>query len=117
MKANLSRKSVSSTVRIEEDKKVIAEKHDNQQIGDPVSGKHLGYIRVVVPLKLSFGFNSAGLEIGVEIPFECEPGDVQKARKYIDEAYELVGDVLSSKTPDITQLLDGLKQNQKRKPY
>lgn len=74
----------------------------------PVRAEHVAYLRDVVSVKVSTGYNSCGVEVGVEIPFACNPGDLQSVHKNLDRVAALIEKRLTKKMAELDRILETL---------
>jgi hypothetical protein len=74
----------------------------------PVRAAHVMHVRDVVSVKLSLGYNSCGIEVGVEMPFACVPGDLQAAAKNMERVAAMIEKKLEQKVRELKETLESL---------
>jgi hypothetical protein len=74
----------------------------------PVRAANVMMVRDVVSVKLSLGYNSCGIEVGVEMPFPCEPGDLQAAAKNMNRVSAMIEKKLEQKVQELKATLETL---------
>ena len=85
---------------------VSREEHDRKLPPvDVPTGKAIAYVRVVDSVKLSHNYHSLGIDVGVEMPFEVTPGEVDQLVPALEAVHALVEDELAQRTKDLRQFL------------
>ena len=106
-KSGKMHEAVSATHKVSK-REVFREEKDEDLIvqGDEEDGKVLGAVRLVDSLKLSYKFQSIGIDVGVDLPCWIDPSnpgpDVNKA---LDRAEELIDTRLEQKAAGLRDLL------------
>ena len=65
--------------------------------------KKLGVIKAGASVKLAYGYQSAGVEVGIELPWVCETREGIK--NGFKEAYEMLDEELAERAKELDPLL------------
>jgi hypothetical protein len=109
--------SLSSRVKIKDRQtgKVLheEEERDNFKVSIP-KGKSVGYVRDVMGITLSLDFNSATVQVGVEMPVPVTAGSYSEMSNMMDKVEKLVGRKMEKKARDVRLLLRELSGSTKK---
>ncbi len=104
--------SVASTVTVSSGKggkpMPKPEKRVIQEEVDIPPGYHLAMMKAYVPVKLSYNYQSVGIEIGAEIPYPVRIGNEDDIREGMEKVYAIVEEVLVEKAAGLKALLQSL---------
>jgi hypothetical protein len=88
--------------------KVYSDAETKQLEGPPTSGLWVGTVRLVVPVKLSFNFQSIGIEAGVELSWNMPPGDEVAVKDAFAFAHKVVDAEIAEHVSGLRETLQNL---------
>lgn len=105
----------TSIVR-KQDKKVLHEDDETEETDEVEipDGAGIAVIHYVIPIKLSMGFNSAGVEVGVEMPWPVRPGHLEDLNTGFKRTATWVESRLERKAKEVPGLLRALAKKERR---
>lgn len=106
--------TTKATVVDSKTKRKLHEEEDNETIGtvEVPAGAKVARLRYVIPMKLSFNYNSIGIEIGIEsYPVVLRKGTAEEYEAAFSEMENLVEARLAAKASGLRQLLARLSRS------
>lgn len=90
-------------------KEVVHHEEGERNLPNEAKGDRVAMIRVVDSVKLSYNYNSIGVEVGLDLPWEIQDGPLpEQVKKGFDTAHKLVEDELGEKAMGLRDLLTKL---------
>lgn len=85
--------------------KILHEEDQTEELKKQVTDGSHGMIRYVAGIKLSLAYNSATVEVGVELPMPMKPGNLRDAERAAKRVERMVDARMEEKAQDLQRLL------------
>lgn len=121
MKLKIKRKEVGTlssrvSVKDRETKKVLYEDEGAERFNVKVpEGKSVAMVRDVAGITVSLDYNSASVQVGIEMPMPVTPGSMSDASKAMDRVERLVEKRLERKAKEVRSILKELSAATRRR--
>lgn len=73
-------------------------------------GEYVAVIKVSTGVRIATGYQSAGLEVGVELPWPVHLKDLDEVKKGFEQAYDLIGEEMRTQSANLESVVEELAE-------